>query len=149
MGKFITVKNNEIPVYQSAWQAVNPEKDFTHQFKLENLSPSTQYKVKIQAESKKFIEGQFTTAPKKYYRCGFHRCDTCQAIRSAEHHRKGHSVYSQMLKLDPSFFIHTGDIVYYDKGYLAKNVPDARRKWNHTFALPLNRNFQLKSPHFL
>jgi alkaline phosphatase D len=52
------------------------------------------------------------------------------------------------LKRPLDFFIHTGDILYYDKGYLAKNVEHARRKWNHTFALPLNRDFSAQVPSF-
>jgi len=42
-----------------------------------------------------------------------------------------------MLKLDPNFFIHTGDIEYYDKPMpWATNQQLARFKWNRLYGLP-------------
>jgi len=145
----LTLKQNDQIFYQSEWISVDPKKDFTHQFRLQELSAKTTYTIKIESQAGKIVKGKFTTAPKAEEKTeATFAVVTCQAIRSAEDHRKGHSVYGQMLKLKPDFFIHTGDIIYYDKGYLAKNVTDARRKWNHTFALPLNRDFSAQVPSF-
>ena len=44
-----------------------------------------------------------------------------------------------MASLAPSFFVHTGDIVYYDE--LAKNVALARYHWQRTYSLPNNVAF--------
>ena len=145
----LTLTSSAQVVYKSELTNVDPKKDFTHQFKINDLKAATQYEVLLEADSGKTITGKFTTAPLKNTKSDVaFNVVTCQAIRSAEQHRVGHSVYGQMLKINPDFFLHTGDIVYYDKGYLAKNITDARRKWNHTFALPLNRDFSAQVPSF-
>ncbi|WDE96298.1 alkaline phosphatase D family protein [Lentisphaera profundi] len=145
----LTLYNNQQQVYQSSWVEVDTKRDFTHQFKLQDLEARTHYNILIEAKNGVKIKGSFTTAPKadkiQSVECAI---VTCQAVRSAEDHRQGHSVYKQMLQHNFDFFIHTGDILYYDKGYLAKNREDARRKWNHTFALPLNRDFSMQVPSF-
>ena len=44
-----------------------------------------------------------------------------------------------MLQLKPNFFVHTGDIVYYDQ--LAKTLPLARYHWQRTYSWPTNVEF--------
>ena len=51
----------------------------------------------------------------------------------------GYKMYAQMLKLDPSFFVHTGDILYYDQ--LAKTQALARWHWQSMYSLPTNVAF--------
>jgi alkaline phosphatase D len=51
-----------------------------------------------------------------------------------------------MLKLHPSFFVHTGDIVYYDK--LAKSPELARYHWQRTYSLPTNVRFHRRVPSY-
>jgi alkaline phosphatase D len=51
----------------------------------------------------------------------------------------GFKIYPAMLKLDPSFFVHTGDIVYYDQ--LAKTIELARWHWHRTYSLGTNVEF--------
>ena len=47
-----------------------------------------------------------------------------------------------MQKLDPDFFVHTGDIEYYDKPQpYADNIDLARFKWNRLYAMPFQRDF--------
>ena len=47
-----------------------------------------------------------------------------------------------MQNLKPSFFVHTGDIEYYDKPLpYALNVELARFKWNRIYSMPFQRNF--------
>ena len=54
----------------------------------------------------------------------------------------GHKIYPQMGKLDLDFFVHTGDIVYYDKpGPYADSPALARFKWNRIYAMPFQRDF--------
>jgi alkaline phosphatase D len=51
----------------------------------------------------------------------------------------GYKIYPQMLKLDPSFFVHTGDILYYDR--LAKTYDLALWHWTRMYSLPTNVAF--------
>ena len=47
-----------------------------------------------------------------------------------------------MMKLFPDFYVHTGDIEYYDKPLpWAMTEGMMRFKWDRLFALPLQRNF--------
>jgi len=48
-------------------------------------------------------------------------------------------MYDAMLELDPDFFVHTGDILYYD--LTAKNEALARWNWQRMYSLPTNVRF--------
>jgi alkaline phosphatase D len=69
---------------------------------------------------------------------------TCQGHETVDDPVHGHWVYSHMLTHDPDFFVHTGDVVYYDKGDampFSKTVAMARQRWNRMFAYTWNRDF--------
>ena len=51
----------------------------------------------------------------------------------------GYKIYPEMLKLYPDFFVHTGDILYYDSR--AKTEALARWHWDRMFSLPTNAEF--------
>lgn len=53
-----------------------------------------------------------------------------------------------MLDFDPHFFVHTGDILYYDKKPLAKTVAQARAKWNLMFGFGHNKKFHQQIPSY-
>ncbi len=85
------------------------------------------------------LEGSFRTAPKADdpARVVF-TVSTGQAYNDQDR-PDGYNIYPEMLKLDPSFFVHTGDIVYYDR--LAKTEALARYHWQRTYSLPTNVDF--------
>ena len=54
----------------------------------------------------------------------------------------GQRTYDLMRKLHPDFFVHTGDMEYYDRANpFATTVRLARFKWNRIYALPFLRAF--------
>ena len=53
-----------------------------------------------------------------------------------------------MLDFKPDFFVHTGDIIYYDKVPLAKSVDQARAKWNLMSSYGFNKRFHQKVPSY-
>lgn len=138
---------NEAEAAQSTeWKTVYSKNDYTHQFKLSNLKENTSYELSVEGtdggEPCKLL-GQFHTAPS---------ATTASPIRfvvttCGDHARRddldnGHKIYPQMLSLNPDFFVHTGDIEYYDRPTpFAKNLELARFKWNRIFAMPFIRNF--------
>jgi len=130
--------------------AVDPAKDFTCQIPLNGLEPNTRYEVKVSALSEsgaigESIVGQFKTAPRADQIADVEAVVvTCQGHETIDHPEKGHWVYSHMLTHQPDFFIHTGDVVYYDKGKaypLSKTVKSARERWNRMFTYDWNRDF--------
>ncbi|RKY08550.1 MAG: alkaline phosphatase [Planctomycetota bacterium] len=132
---------------QTDWRPVDPQKDYTRQFRLTNLSPKTKYLVRIESQADnggkgQTIEGGFRTAP------GPDRAEkvvftvsTGQYYPDQDVPGGGYKIYGQMLKLDPDFFVHTGDILYYDKLAKAKSLPLARRHWWRMYSLPTNVEF--------
>ncbi len=123
------------------WKAVDGDRDFTRQFLLEGLLPATEYLVKVDSRSAdgtagEETHGKFVTAPPANQpgRVVF-TVSTGQAYGDQDD-PGGFKIYRAMLELEPHFFVHTGDIVYYDK--LAKTIELARYHWQRTYGLPSN-----------
>jgi len=132
----------------TSWMAVSPERDFTHQFALNKLKSDTLYAYTVEGRGPSgettaaAASGKFRTAPAADDAPPIRFIvTTCQAIRSVDSGADGHLAYRQMLSFEPHFFVHTGDILYYDKAPLAKSLPQARAKWNLMFAYRNNRHF--------
>ncbi len=130
------------------WVGVGAETDFTHQFQIAKLKSNTKYQLAVSSRESNdsstvdAIEGQFQTAPRADQTAPIRFIvTTCQAVRTADSGSKGHAAYEKMLDFDPHFFVHTGDIVYYDKLPLAKTVARARAKWNLIFSFEHNKKF--------
>lgn len=133
---------------ETDWIAVDTAKNFTHQWKLENLTPDTKYVVEMEARmdanskvSDK-IEGAFRTPPEADTEEDIEFC----VVTCHDYWRKdttdGHKIYSAMMDLFPDFYVHTGDVEYYDKPEpYALTEKLMRFKWDRLFALPLQRKF--------
>lgn len=131
------------------WKSVKVERDFTMQFKLTDLLPGVKYSVIVEGRgvgSDKVscvVEGRFVTAPsiEDLARVSF-SVITGQDYPRRDDNENGHKIYPLMQNLNPSFFVHTGDIEYYDKAQpYALNVELARFKWNRIYSMPFQRNF--------
>jgi alkaline phosphatase D len=140
--------NNVENKTETGWIAVDISKNFTHQWKLENLAADTKYVIKIEArhDSKSkisdTIEGSFRTPPDADKETEIDFC----VVTCHDYWRKdttdGHKIYAEMLKFFPDFYVHTGDIEYYDKPDVWAMTEELMRfKWDRIFALPLQRNF--------
>lgn len=148
-------KNGNFTVRINDWIAVGKETDFTHQFSLSDLEPDTGYKLTIHSREQgadsvaNSISGSFRTAPVADESVPVRFIvTTCQAVRTVDSGKEGHAAYAKMLDFDPHFFVHTGDIVYYDKKPLAKTVAQARAKWNLIFSYGYNKTFHQQVPSY-
>ncbi len=126
---------------ETGWQDVDPAQDYTAQIELSGLEPAAEYELMVDgrhadSEPGSSAEGGFKTAarPDEPQKVVF-TVSTGQAYPDQDH-PDGFKIYGQILKLDPSFFVHTGDIIYYDN--LAKNAALARWHWQRTYGLPTN-----------
>jgi alkaline phosphatase D len=123
-------------------QAVEESKDFTTQIHLTNLDPDSRYEVRVSglpgdaeddSGDRSEVIGKFRTAP------AIDSIDPITfTVSTGQRYtdldsEDGFKIYDQMAKLDPNFFVHTGDIVYYDD--LAKNEALARWHWQRTYSL--------------
>lgn len=129
---------------QTDWQPVDPNRDYTRQFFLENLKANQRYELEIESRSSSGKKGQsltgsFRTAlgsaksePLRF------AISTCQSWITRDKGIAGLQIYDHMLALDPAFFVHLGDIVYYDKKSAGGDVdaltPElARFHWNRWY----------------
>ncbi|MHC4324568.1 MAG: alkaline phosphatase D family protein [Planctomycetota bacterium] len=126
------------------WKTVDIKRDFTHQFVLTDLKPESKYHLRAESRAGgrngQTVEGEFFTAQNvdKPQRVVF-TVSTGQAYSDQDAPGGGYKIYQARLRLDPSFFVHTGDILYYDK--LAKTLPLARWHWARMYSLPTNVEF--------
>jgi alkaline phosphatase D len=138
---------------QTTWQEVNPLGDFTRQFTLSELQPGTRYDVKIESRTPQHrpgqtLNGEFQTAPARESgaRVVF-TVSTCHGDDDQDR-PDGFNIFPEMLKLDPNFYVHAGDIVYYDG--LAKTVDLARYHWQRAYSWPTNVEFHRRvSSYFI
>ncbi|MGB0369968.1 MAG: alkaline phosphatase D family protein [Opitutales bacterium] len=130
----------------TAWKRVTSETDFIHQFQLVDLQPGTAYSLLVEGRdggSNCQLEGGFRTAPAATVGDDIRFVvTTCGDYPRRDDDLNGHKIYTQMLGLDPDFFVHTGDIEYYDRPYpYAVNLELARFKWNRIYSMPFLRTF--------
>lgn len=127
------------------WKTVKLKHDATWHFILTRLSPATRYELLVETrppggEVSSTVEGGFTTAPAAddAKRVAF-TVTTGQRYTQMDVEGGGFRLYNAMLKDRPDFFVHTGDIMYYDE--LAKTEALARWHWQRTYSLATNRDF--------
>ncbi len=110
------------------WVRVDPDRDFTTQIRLDKLEPAAAYELRIESRKKglagQMLEGSFRTPPPED--------DSAKVVftvvtgqgNNGQDSRNGFRIYPQMRKLNPDFFVNTGDILYYDSR--EKTLPLAR-----------------------
>lgn len=141
-------KNKEEKTIYS-WHKVEAINDYTIQWKFDDLLPDTKYFVRIQARKSSdysvsdSCSGSFYTPPTKKIKKDISFCVvTCHDYIRRDDSTGGHKIYNSMATLTPDFYVHTGDVEYYDKPNpyaLTKEL--MRFKWNRLFALPFQRSF--------
>jgi alkaline phosphatase D len=130
----------------TGWTAVDPNADFTRQVQLEALKAGSEYELQVLGRKNRLqgrgetINGQFRTAPAATEPAPVSfMVVTGQRYPRTDLPGRGFKAYPAMLALDPDFFVHTGDILYYDQ--FAKSVPLAHWHWQRTYSLPTNVEF--------
>lgn len=134
---------------ETDWATVNADQNFTYQWKLNGLDPDTKYVVEIEArktnrsKGSATISGSFRTPPDPSSISDLEFCIvTCHDYPRRDDPENGHKIYKAMSLMLPDFFVHTGDVEYYDKAApFAMTEELMRFKWNRIFALPYQRDF--------
>ena len=138
------------------WQPVDPDRDFTIRFFLENLNPETGYNIVVEARKSRSapttstLKGSFTTAAKKEksQKVTF-TVTTCTKFNTRDASERGYQIFNSMLKVNPTFFVHAGDNVYYDHHQpFATHIDLARYFWNRTYGLSYTRAFLQYVPSY-
>jgi alkaline phosphatase D len=142
--------------FESAWSPASAESDFGVQIPFTGLDPGVRYEIRWQgklSDSSPIFEasGSFSTAPlaaeKKSIRLV---TSTCQYFWSFDDTERGFRTYDSMKKLNPDFFVHTGDYVYYDKpGPLGNTIEKARHQWHAMNSWPSLADFFSNVPIYM
>ncbi|MBI5766371.1 MAG: alkaline phosphatase D family protein [Verrucomicrobia bacterium] len=133
---------------ETAWRAVDAQRDFTATFALSALRPGARYEVEVEGRrdaksvATSRVAGGFVTAPAADAAARVTFCVmTCQQYEDRDR-PDGFEIYPAMLKLRPDFFVNTGDAVYYDHGPVhAVTVGLARYHWARMFGFDTLRQF--------
>ena len=140
---------------ETEWVDISAENDFTHQFRLSNLTPGTVYYFSSETAGPggepfhKPLLGQFETAPKPSESATVtFTVVTGQAYRDTDR-PDGFHIYEAMGKLKPKFLVPTGDTVYYDsENPRATTIPVARYHWHRMYSMQTLIDFHLKVPGY-
>lgn len=142
--------NNQPIVFN--WKAVNSEMDYTLQWKILGLNPNTIYTYKLlsrlnrDSEITGKFEGKFKTPPAITTEKNINFCVVSCHDYLRRDSDNGHKIYPAMQRLNPNFYVHTGDIEYYDKpNPYAMTKSLMRFKWNRLFGLPFQKTFFQKN----
>ncbi|MCM4156722.1 alkaline phosphatase D family protein [Gramella sp. AN32] len=134
------------------WLRADKSTNFTNNIKLKNLNPNTLYEIELVSSTDRkktgeTIKGSFTTAPMAdAHKPISFTATTCISYDDIDSLGYGLKIYDEMEKLKPSFFVHLGDILYYDD--LGKTAELARWHWDRMFSLPAHVNFHKKIPSY-
>lgn len=124
---------------ETDWKRVDASRDFTRQFTLDGLAPGTRHEIEAEARGGTTIAGGFKTAPAPRAEIPVEFVvSTCHDYPRRDL-PDGFKIYDEIAKLDPDFFVHAGDILYYDQ--LAKSEALARWHWQRMYSLPTNVRF--------
>ena len=136
---------------ETSWKPVDGLRDFTRQFVLDDLEPATRYLLRVECRGAdgqpgQTLAGEFLTAPRHDDpRRVVFAVSTGQG-NDDQDCPEGFRLYPAITAIDPSFFVHTGDIVYYDK--LAKTVELARYHWHRMYSWPTNVDFHNRTTSY-
>ncbi len=144
---------------QTGWLDVDPKRDFTKQVVLKDLKPRQAYVLKIESQSLRGEAGQTLTGSFRTATGGTDSepfrfvVSTCQSWKTRDKGTAGLQIYDHMRILDPAFFVHLGDIVYYDKrsagGDVDARTPElARFHWNRWYGCSDVVKFHQQVPSF-
>jgi alkaline phosphatase D len=92
------------------------------------------------------LEGKFTTAPQADVPAEVNFIVTTGTSYGDVDSETGYKFYKSSLKLDPDFFVHTGDIIYYDG--LGKTAGLARWHWDRMYSFPNNIEYHRQVPSY-
>ena len=128
------------------WQAVDASRDYTRQHRLAKLAAATAYEIRVEGRAAadaavtSTLDGQFHTAPEARSIAPVRfTVVTGQNYHTRDLPAEGWKIYQHMQDLNPDFFVHTGDILYYDSW--AKTAALARWMWQQVYGMPSNVSF--------
>ena len=124
------------------WVEVNPERDYTHQFRVPGLEPATSYRYVVETREGRTkrvdspLGGQFRTAPTAGSDAPVHFALTSCQKYSETDRRDGFHMYEALERVRADFFVSCGDNVYYDSDDpVVNSAAVARYHWQRMYSM--------------
>ena len=140
----------------SPWTAVSEKTDYSHQFKMDQLTADTRHWVRVEGReaggsstppTSRMARFRTAAAENKWQDVTF-TVVTGQAYRDLDH-KDGFHIYPAMGKLQPDFIVPTGDTVYYDSEKpRARTLQLARHHWHRMYSMPRLIEFHQQVPGY-
>lgn len=137
-------------LYLSRTRLTSADSDYSTQLELHGLEPDMEYKLRVVASNIDdgsgiyVLTGAFRTAPTPDQDVGVDfTVVTCQDLPTIDAGANGFKAYKAMHNLAPDFFVHTGDIVYYDHRPEIDpiDVEKARQMWHEAWLFGYSKDF--------
>lgn len=125
------------------WVDVSAQTDFSHSFRIEGLTPATEYRFAVDTraaanrKSDDILTGAFRTAPLANDASPLQfALSSCQ-IYCRMDRPNGFAIYEAIERRKPAFLLSCGDNVYYDsEDPVANSAAAARYHWQRMYSLP-------------
>lgn len=146
---------------RTAWTPVDDARDYTRKFRIEGLTPKTEYVYTVECRASEegplgpTIDGHFRTAPEVDDLAPVLFTVVTGHKYQNRDREDGHQIFNVMRKMKPDFFVHTGDIVYMNKkwieggGLYGGAVARARLQWNRINGLRPQIDFYRTVPAYM
>jgi alkaline phosphatase D len=124
------------------WVEVNPDQDYTHQFRVSGLQAATEYRYAVETREARGkredapLTGQFRTAPVAASDAPIYFALTSCQKYSQTDRPDGFHIYESLERLKPDFFVSCGDNVYYDSDDpVVNSAAVARYHWARMYSM--------------
>lgn len=138
------------------WYDALAGNDYTVRIPVNGLKSGQVYTIEVEAKSLmdgevNSVVGKFQTAPAPAAIAPVtFTTSTCQYLWNYDDVTRGFKTYDSMSRLNPDFFVHTGDYVYYDRiGPMVDHIDKARHKWHAMNSRLSIREFLQKTPMYM
>lgn len=106
---------------RTSWTQVDDARDYAHKFKIEGLTPKTEYMYQVECRASEAgpvgptIFGRFRTVPEVDNPAPVLFTVVTGHKYQNRDREDGHQIFNVMREMKPDFFVHTGDIVYMNR----------------------------------
>ena len=137
------------------WVEVNPEHDYTHQFRVLGLDAASEYRFSVETREARGkredspLNGKFRTAPSRTSDGPIYFALTSCQKYSETDRADGFHIYESLQRAAPNFFVSCGDNVYYDSDDPVVNSPAvARYHWQRMYSMATLRSCLCNLPGY-
>jgi len=129
-------------------RVIDPVKNNVHIFKFDSLLPNTTYEYTVNLP---FFEGSYSTGSFKTFPTNYQPTNFSFTLGSCTEQHHNDSIFVEMQKHKPTFFLHLGDWLYpdnfkEDKFYYDENLEHQKELYQKRYEMPNLKTFLQTTP---